>query len=241
MKTEEDEAFDEIARKQGHWGGGFPAKRAMAADKLYYSTEARWCKNFVEVKHPHIENEIVRFYFTQPAQPAQEPVGEQFKFWSVTGKYERQAFASLASAEAYCKGLNTTHPEGNYVVRPLQEITEACTDERMCVPCYTGQGACESTPSLQPQPAQEPFGWYSAQEDEFMKNKIRKEHERLNSYTHINGKFDLPLFTTPPKREWVGLTLDEIEELFQSAAGADEETDIRFARLIEAKLKKKNT
>ena len=48
------------------------------------------------------------------------------------------------------------------------------------------------------------------------------------------------LYTTPPKREWVGLTLDEIEELFQIAAGADEETDIRFARLIEAKLKEKN-
>jgi hypothetical protein len=34
MKTEEDEAFDELARKQGDWGGGFPAKRRMAADKL---------------------------------------------------------------------------------------------------------------------------------------------------------------------------------------------------------------
>ena len=34
MKTEEDEAFDELAKKQGMWGGGFPAKRAMAADKL---------------------------------------------------------------------------------------------------------------------------------------------------------------------------------------------------------------
>jgi len=31
MKTEEDEAFDELERRQG---GGFPAKRAMAADKL---------------------------------------------------------------------------------------------------------------------------------------------------------------------------------------------------------------
>jgi hypothetical protein len=37
MKTEEDEAFDELARKQGSWGGGFPAKRAMAADKLHWS------------------------------------------------------------------------------------------------------------------------------------------------------------------------------------------------------------
>ena len=34
MKTEEDEAFDELARKQGDWGGGFQAKRRMAADKL---------------------------------------------------------------------------------------------------------------------------------------------------------------------------------------------------------------
>jgi len=48
------------------------------------------------------------------------------------------------------------------------------------------------------QPAQEPFGWYSAQEDDFMTDKIRKEHKRLNSYTHIHGKFDLPLYTTPP-------------------------------------------
>jgi hypothetical protein len=33
MKNEEDEAFDDLARRQGMWGGGFPAKRAMAADK----------------------------------------------------------------------------------------------------------------------------------------------------------------------------------------------------------------
>ena len=34
MKTEEDEAFDELAKKQGDWGGGYQAKRKMAADKL---------------------------------------------------------------------------------------------------------------------------------------------------------------------------------------------------------------
>ena len=32
MKTPEDEAFDELAKRQG---GGFKAKRAMAADKLW--------------------------------------------------------------------------------------------------------------------------------------------------------------------------------------------------------------
>jgi len=33
MKTEEDEAFDDLAKRQGAWGGGFKAKQAMAADK----------------------------------------------------------------------------------------------------------------------------------------------------------------------------------------------------------------
>jgi hypothetical protein len=34
MKTEEDEAFDDLAKRQGDWGGGFKAKQAMAADKM---------------------------------------------------------------------------------------------------------------------------------------------------------------------------------------------------------------
>jgi hypothetical protein len=34
MKDAEDEAFDELAQRQGDWGGGYQAKRKMAADKL---------------------------------------------------------------------------------------------------------------------------------------------------------------------------------------------------------------
>jgi len=34
MKTEEDEAFDDLAKKQGDWGGGFKAKRAMAKARI---------------------------------------------------------------------------------------------------------------------------------------------------------------------------------------------------------------
>jgi hypothetical protein len=33
MKDAEDEAFDDLAKRQGAWGGGFQAKRQMAADK----------------------------------------------------------------------------------------------------------------------------------------------------------------------------------------------------------------
>ena len=38
-----------------------------------------------------------------------------------------------------------------------------------------------------------------------------------------------------PKREWVGLTDDEMEALFLNEDG------VRFARYIEAKLKERNT
>jgi hypothetical protein len=37
MRNEEDEAFDELAKRQGAWGGGFKAKQAMAADKQHWS------------------------------------------------------------------------------------------------------------------------------------------------------------------------------------------------------------
>ena len=109
MKTEEDEAFDEIARKQGHWGGGFMVKRAMAADKLQEPAQERCCY--------HDSDCAVHNMPAYPAGPCD--CTQQFKFWSVTGKYERQAFACLSNAEAYCKGLNATYPEGNYIVSPL--------------------------------------------------------------------------------------------------------------------------
>ena len=34
MKTEEDEAFDDLAKRQGPWGGGFKAKSEAAAARF---------------------------------------------------------------------------------------------------------------------------------------------------------------------------------------------------------------
>jgi len=78
MKTEEDEAFDDLARKQGMWGGGFTAKRRMAADRFKDGIE--WwmdTKTYGAYPNPpqwHIDTgNLVRLV---PAQPAQEPVAE---------------------------------------------------------------------------------------------------------------------------------------------------------------------
>ncbi len=184
MKTPEDETFDDLAKRQGAWGGGFQAKRAAAADKLYHSTEARWCENFVEVKHPHIENEIVRFYFTQPVQPAQESWRE---------------FAS-----DYERGF----------IDGMQKQAQSSVDKAV---------------NQMAQPAQEPVAWISP-----------KGHIHFDPYLD-----SVPLYTTPPKRPWVGLTDEEILKMaypirWQEIDDFEADKTVNFAQMVEAKLKEKN-
>ena len=89
------------------------------------------------------------------------------------------------------------------------------------------------------QPEDEPHSWYSAEHDEWMTNKTRKEHEKLNSYTHKVGGFDLPLYTRPqPAAQWQGLTFDDQTECLQ-AGWVDGWMGVMNA--TEAKLKEKNT
>ncbi len=45
----------------------------------------------------------------------------------------------------------------------------------------------------------------------------------------------VPLYTTPPQREWVGLTEDEVTQ-----TAVTNQSSYQFARAIEAKLKEKN-
>lgn len=51
----------------------------------------------------------------------------------------------------------------------------------------------------------------------------------------VYPQFKDKLYTAPPKKEWVGLTDREIDDLDYSG------TRVEFARDIEAKLKEKNT
>jgi hypothetical protein len=76
------------------------------------------------------------------------------------------------------------------------------------------------------QPEQEPVGW--ADRFEFDK----KEHDFwCNRQKPAKG--GIPLYTAPPKREWIGLTDEEVWDLYTDRGNV-------FARAIEAKLKEKN-
>jgi len=56
-----------------------------------------------------------------------------------------------------------------------------------------------------------------------------------------HGHKDAPLYTAPPKKEWVGLTDEEIKSVCYKRDWTAHWTDTTFARAIEEKLKEKNT
>ena len=86
------------------------------------------------------------------------------------------------------------------------------------------------------QPEQEPVAWrfrVKADNDMYQKNKW---HLRPHRVVDPNAEVQ-PLYTAPPQREWVGLTVEEATEI--SLANRPYVVDIVFA--LEAKLKEKNT
>jgi hypothetical protein len=109
MKTEEDEAFDELARKQGAWGGGFPAKRKMVADKLQEpEREAlKLALEALERTNPRFSEDVMRQHEAITAikealaQPAQEP--EMLTIAYQSGFYDGKKAALAGREWNYCE------------------------------------------------------------------------------------------------------------------------------------------
>ena len=149
MKNAEDEAFDELAKRQG---GGFKAKQAMAADKL-------WDKPSVAFD----------------------------EWWN--GDNDESTNPFRLESGAYW--------------------------------AWAGWKAALA------QPAQEPVAWMN--KHGACISAVFKEVEETA------GEYTTPLYTTPPPREWVGLTDDDKAELAKAQHSWE---DLCLA--VEAKLKEKN-
>jgi len=94
--------------------------------------------------------------------------------------------------------------------------------DRQCSSCggFCKKSGCERE---NVKPEQEPVAWISHNAGLYH----GKPDESLNP---------LPLYTAPQKKEWVGLTDEEISELIRNTHNTGS-----FVRAIEAKLKEKNT
>ena len=103
MKTEEDEAFDELAKRQGDWGGGFKAKQAMAADKLQEPERAalELC-DYLECNDASMEAqcEAAAFIRKALAQPADNPYGYDWSMLEAAQESLREHMARIKELEA---------------------------------------------------------------------------------------------------------------------------------------------
>ena len=78
------------------------------------------------------------------------------------------------------------------------------------------------------QPEQEPVAWMDIDE-KGAASGLRYWHEPENRH-------EVPLYTTPPQRTWEGLTKIEAEKIYKDGSTFGE-----MMRMVEAKLKEKNT
>ena len=87
------------------------------------------------------------------------------------------------------------------------------------------------------QPEQEPLEYWNAVEGWVKIEEVRQHFETVSCGTiyKTGGEGRVPLYTTPPKREWVGLTHEEKHEIRYSHM-----TSAEFIEFIEAKLKELN-
>jgi hypothetical protein len=110
-----------------------------------------------------------------------------------------------------------------------QAIEQAEKQEKLCNYCGgIGRVVCNGRCMSE----QEPVAWVDKVWVERLDISKQLRMELLFSRCQLNNN-QIPLYTAPPKREWVGLTDEEIV-----ACGW---CDLRFARAIEAKLKERNT
>ena len=116
-------------------------------------------------------------------------------------------------------------------------MTEAERERNFCERCGKRLGGADhihtcTPPQPAPQAAieQEPVAWISG--------KSLAEIKDFDATVYGRGGFDdaTPLYTEPPKREWVGLTEGEMTQVANTA-----ETYTESVKLTEAALKELNT
>ena len=97
----------------------------------------------------------------------------------------------------------------------------------------------------------EPLEYWNAVEGWVKIDEVHEHFDAVGCGTIYKsaGEGRSPLYTAPPKREWVGLTADEIWKCNKAKSGSavefhicyEHQNVLDFAESIESKLKEKNT
>ena len=110
------------------------------------------------------------------------------------------------------------------VLAEREACAKLCEEQEEC-------GEFDSRPAPLSQPEQEPVAWIS---DSPTKGNGKQLHFAKADAWKWSSNIT-PLYAAPPRKEWVGLTDEEVDFI------ADSEWEEAFVRLVEAKLKERNT
>ena len=103
MKTEEDEAFDDLAKRQG--GGGFQAKRAMVMDKVHAEFYEKYVRRRTAPPRRIEEDDDIQDYKKPWVDLTDKEIGDAYVAWDAT---DGASFADFARAiERLLKAKNT--------------------------------------------------------------------------------------------------------------------------------------
>jgi len=134
-------------------------------------------------------------------------------------------------------------PEGGWQSAPSPQVTQRIADMPMSeyrrgvndgFKLGLREGRIKAEDEMREQPEQ-PVAWL-----ESPYGSIRMNTTMRFQFPPQSLKWKIPLYTHPPRREWRGLTDDEISALFPSSLRSDYKP-YSFARAIEAALKERNT
>jgi hypothetical protein len=231
MKTEEDEAFDELARKQGAWGGGFKAKQAMAADKLQEPVHCQCfaCKDGVI----HASDCAVHNGPAYPAGPCDCGV--------MNDRQRLEAIVSVINKYLPPFGMHIMDAMSAIIslVDPLPAQPAQDVDYWIREATAARQAEMAMRRELEAQPAQEPVAWAVVGDGKFGKYEIGRETltdiDSANYWISRGYKL-VSIYTTPPQRPWVGLTEKDFSAINQSCL-----TKLQAATSAESILKEKNS
>ena len=92
----------------------------------------------------------------------------------------------------------------------------------------------------------EPVAWINAEEIGYMYvSKLNGSTDWKTNLGLVPEENDIPLYTAPPKKEWVGLTDEDFKDVERwiefKEEGSGSIPPLKLILYIEAKLKEKNT
>lgn len=122
----------------------------------------------------------------------------------------------------------------------VQQVMDAILIDIPLLPCdrEVKEHAIETLRARLAEKEQEPVAYASSKE--WRRNQLMSAAQYKSCLEKNRVDFDIPLYTTPPQREWQGLTDEEIEDAGKLSVEGERMLPYSFASAIEAKLKEKN-